>query len=348
MARILTYDQVKHLINMEDTVKSVEKTFKAFGEGTVINPTKVTLDVGESGAWPHYDGFFNAMPAYIGYQDTAGIKWVGGIAGERKNVGLPFILGMILLADPKRGIFKAVMDGKYITNLRTGAQTAVSLKYLFPEKEKITIGLFGAGTQGRHQIEAISKIFKIEKLLVYDIYEPAIDRFKKDMKDFVDGEIVKCIDVDSACDADALITVTVSRDPFLNAKNVKKGTVVFPMGSYSEVEDDLILSADDIVVDHVGQALHRGALLKLVNDGKLSEESVSSTIGDLVNGNTKIEGIKDKRVICIPIGMGCLDVAVAGIVYERAKERHIGFEFDFNGESYASEMPEKIIEVDEY
>ena len=74
MARLLTYDQVTHLVNMEDAVDSVEKTFEGFGKGTVLNPTKVTLDLGESGGWPPYEGFFNAMPAYIGYQDNAGIK----------------------------------------------------------------------------------------------------------------------------------------------------------------------------------------------------------------------------------------------------------------------------------
>ena len=345
MARLLTYDQVQYLVNMEDVVKSVEETFRGHGDGIVMNPTKVTLDVGENGDWPHFDGYFNAMPAYIGYQENAGIKWVGGMGGERRKAGLPFIFGMILLADPKRGMFKAVMDGKYITNLRTGAQTAVALKYLFPEKKSITLGIFGAGTQGRTQTEAISKNFDIEKLYVYDVYKAASEKFAEEMKDFVKGDIVVCDNVDDACNADALITVTIAHEPFLNTKNVKPGTVVFPLGSYSEIEDDLILEADDIVVDHLGQAFHRGALHKLVEEGKLTEDDVMGTIGELVNGSKKIEDIENKRVICLPIGMGCLDIAVAGIVYERAKAQHIGFEFDFNGESYASEMPEKIVDA---
>ena len=182
MARLLTYDQVKYLVNMQDAVDSVEKTFEGFGKGTVLNPTKVTLDLGESGGWPPYEGFFNAMPAYIGYQDNAGIKWVGGLLGHRKEAKLPFICGMILLADPKLGIFRAVMDGKYITNLRTGAQTAISLKYLFKDKKSIRIGLFGAGQQGHTQTEAISKVFDIEELRVYDVYRPAAEKFAEEDK----------------------------------------------------------------------------------------------------------------------------------------------------------------------
>ena len=344
MASLLTYDQVKYLVNMQDAVDSVEKTFEGFGKGTVLNPTKVTLDLGESGGWPPYEGFFNAMPAYIGYQDNAGIKWVGGLLGHRKEAKLPFICGMILLADPKLGIFRAVMDGKYITNLRTGAQTAISLKYLFKDKKSIRIGLFGAGQQGHTQTEAISKVFDIEELRVYDVYRPAAEKFAEDMKDAVKGKIIICDTVEEATDADALITVTQAHEPFLTAEMIKPGTVVFPMGSYKEVTDELILSCDEIIVDHMGQALHRGALKHLNEEGKIMPENISATIGELVNGEKEVKDLANKKILCLPIGMGCLDVALAYVAYERAKEQHIGFDFDFSGESYTTDMPEKMIQ----
>lgn len=343
MARLLTYDELTHLIDMQDAVDSVEQTFAGLGAGTVINPTKVTLDLGENAPWPPYEGFFNAMPAYIGYQDNAGIKWVGGLLGHRKAAGLPFICGMILLADPKLGIFRAVMDGKYITNLRTGAQTAISLKYLFKGKKEIRIGLYGAGQQGHTQTEAIAKVFDITELRVYDIYRPAAEKFAADMKDVVKGNIVICETPAEAADADALITVTQAHEPFLTLDMVKPGTVVFPMGSYKEITDDLVLAADAIVVDHVGQALHRGAMKELSEAGKITAESFECTIGDLVNGNHEIADIGNKRVLCVPIGTGAMDVALAYVAYTRAKERHIGFEFDFSGESYADAMPEKLL-----
>lgn len=343
MAKLLTYDQVKYLVDMQDAVNSVEKTFAGFGRGDVLNPTKVTLDLGESGGWPPYEGFFNAMPAYIGYQDNAGIKWVGGLLGHRKKAGLPFICGMIMLADPKLGIFRAVMDGKYITNIRTGAQTAISLKYLFKNKKSIRIGLYGAGVQGHTQTEAISKVFDIEELRVYDVYRPSAEKFAEDMKNVVKGKIIICDTVEEATHADALITVTQAHEPFLTADMIKPGTVVFPMGSYKEVTDDLILSCDEIVVDHKGQAVHRGALKELVEQGKIKEDSISKTIGELVNDTQEVQDIANKKVLCIPIGMGCMDVALAYVAYERAIERHIGFDFDFSGESYIADMPEKML-----
>lgn len=333
MTKVFTIDEVKSVINMKDVVESVDRTFKGLAEGTVINPTKVTLDLGESAPYPPYDGFFNAMPAYIGYQDVAGIKWVGGILGERKKAGLPFICGMILLANPRLGTFKAVMDGAYITNLRTGAQTAVALRHIFKNRKSLRIGLYGAGMQGHTQTEAISKVFDIEKLYVYDVYRPAAEKFKADMAGCVTGEIILCEDPKGPTeDVDAIITVTQAKDGFLKAAWIKPGTVVFPMGSYKETEDEVILQSDAIVVDHVGQALHRGALKALADEGKLTPDSITTTIGDLALGTYDLGDVSDKRILCLPIGTGAMDVAVAEIAYQRMVEKGMGTDFNITGE----------------
>src|SRR5512139_519800 len=121
---LLSQKQVEQLVTMTDVVEVVEKTFKGMGEGTVVNPTKVGLDLGEVAPWPPYKGFMNAMPAYVGWQDSAGLKWVGGFRDNAAH-GLPFLAAMILLIDPRTGQFLSILDGALITNLRTGAQAAV-------------------------------------------------------------------------------------------------------------------------------------------------------------------------------------------------------------------------------
>ena len=333
MVKVFTIDEVKSVINMKDAVESVDLTFKGLGEGTVINPTKVTLDLGEAAPYPPYDGFFNAMPAYIGYQDVAGIKWVGGMLGERKKAGLPFISGMILLANPHLATFKAVMDGAYITNLRTGSQTAIALKYIFKGRKSLKIGLYGAGMQGHTQTAAIAEVFDIDKLYLYDVYAPAMDKFKADMADTVTGDIILCKDPKEATeDVDAIITVTQARDGFLKADWIKPGTVVFPMGSYKEIEDEIILQADGIVVDHVGQALHRGALKALADQGKLSRDNITTTIGELAIGSYDLGDVSAKRIVCIPIGTGAMDVALAEVAYQRMVAKGMGVDLDITGE----------------
>ena len=329
MARLLTYDQVKYLVNMQDAVDSVEKTFEGFGKGTVLNPTKVTLDLGESGGWPPYEGFFNAMPAYIGWADMAGIKWAGGNVKERKKLGLPYITSMILLMEPKVGNFVAAMDGEYITTMRTGAQTAVALKHMLKGKKSIKLGLYGAGGQGHSQTLAISQVFDIEEVHVYDVFPAAAEKYKADMKDVVKGEIVVCSDPKDACVGDAVVCVTQSKEPIVKNEWVKPGTIVFPMGSYQEADDAFLLGCDKIVVDHIGQCLHRGCLGKLGIEGKITEKDIYATIGEVACGKKDVGDVSKQRITCVPIGTGAMDIAVASVVYKRAVEKNIGGEYKF-------------------
>ncbi|MEL7648704.1 MAG: ornithine cyclodeaminase family protein [Sedimentibacter sp.] len=325
---LLSQEQIKELISMKEVVEICDKTFQGFGEGTVINPTKVNLDLGETSSFPPYNGFMNAMPAFIGWLDVAGIKWAGGFLGKRKELGLPYITSMILLIDPKIGNFKAVMDGEYITSYRTGAQTAVALKYLL-DKKSIKIGLYGAGMQGHTQTLAISQLFDIEELKVYDIYKEAALKFAEDMKDVVKGKIIVVDNPEEAAVGDAIISVTQSKDKFIKNEWVKPGTILFPMGSYQECDDEFILNADKIVVDHIGQCLHRGALAELNAQGKIAEENIYATIGELAYGSKEHKISGDERILCIPIGTGAMDISVAGVVYNKAAEKGIGSTFEF-------------------
>ena len=325
---LLSKADIEKVMTMKDVVEIIDKTYIGFGEGKVSNPTKVGLDLGETAAWPPYKGFMNAMPAYVGWLDSAGIKWAGGFLDNAK-IGLPYITGMILLIDPKTGQFKAVMDGAEITNMRTGAQATVALKYLHNNKS-IKIGLYGAGMQGHYQTMAIAQLFDIEELKVYDIKREASERFADDMKDTVTGNIIIVDSPEEAADGDAVICVTQSKDKFVKNSWVKPGTILFAMGSYQECDDDFILSADEIIVDHIGQCLHRGALKELNEKGEITKDSIYATIGEVAAGK-KIGRTSDKdRILCIPIGTGAMDVAVATVVYQRAVKKGIGGEFSFS------------------
>lgn len=330
---LLNQNQVQELVTMRDIVDICEKTFQGMCDGTVINPPKVNLDLGETSDFPPYKGFMNAMPAYIGFTDTAGIKWAGGNLGERKRLGLPYVTSLIMLIDPKVGYFTCVMDGALITNMRTGAQTAVALKYIYGDgsnrRKPIRLGIYGAGMQGRNQTHAISQLFNIQEVYIYDISKDAAERYKQDMSDKIPGDIIICNTPREAAQGDAIICVTQSKDKFLLNDWIAPGTVVFPMGSYQECDDALILGANKIVVDHIEQTLHRGALAGLSASGKLTQDSIFATIGELAAGKKTIGGYPDGKIVCVPIGTGAMDIAVASVVYNRALEAGIGGSYDF-------------------
>ena len=328
MARLLSQSDVEKLVSMKDIVEILDKTYRGMGEGTVVNPAKGTLDLGESGPYPPYHADINSMPAYVGWVDTAGIKWAGGWM-DNPALGLPYVSAIIVLVNPRNGVFTGVMDGTLITNLRTGAQTAVALKYLFPERKSLSVGLFGAGVQGRTQTRAIAELFGIDELRVYDTFPKAAEKFASDMESVVTGKITLCTAPEQAAEGDAVITVTHAKDGFFRKEWFAPGSVLFPMGSYKECRDETLLSADAIVVDHVAQCLHRGALKDLAEAGRISEKDITATLGELAAGKKAITASSDSRILCIPIGTGAMDVAAAAVVLQRAEEQGIGGTFDF-------------------
>lgn len=326
---LLNQNEIRSLITMKDVIECVDKTFQGMGDGTVINPTKVNLDLGEISDFPPYSGFMNAMPAYIGWCDSAGIKWAGGFLGERKERGWPYITSMIMLVDPKLGDFRAVMDGAYITNSRTGAQTAISLKYLYGKGNSLRLGLYGAGMQGHMQTLAISELFDISEVIVYDVSQKAAERYAEDMKNVVKGKITFAKRPEEASNADVVVCVTQSKKEFFQYDWFNPGTILFPMGSYQECTNECILKADRIIVDHIGQALHRGAMAKLGTSGQLTEKDIYATIGEVAVGKKPGIGAKGSRTLCVPIGTGAMDVAVATLAWSRAVEKGIGGSYSF-------------------
>ena len=115
----------------------------------------------------------------------------------------------------------------------------------------------------------------------------------------------------------------------MNNSWVEPGTVVFTMGSYQECNDEFILAADRIVVDHVAQCLHRGALKELSEAGRITENSIYGTIGELAAGKKSADFSDEERILCVPIGTGAMDIAVATIAARKSQEKAIGQHFKF-------------------
>ena len=204
------------------------------------------------------------------------------------------------------------------------------LRYLLKDKKDITVGLYGAGVQGRTQTMALTAIFNVQKLYVYDPVPAAAAKFKEDMKDLVQGEIIVVDHPEKAAKADAVITVTPATQAFLKGEWLEKGTVYFAMGSYQECDDEAILGADKLICDHVGQCLHRGNLKALAEQGKITADSVYCTVGELAAGLKEVGDVSQQKLLVVPIGMGCLDVAVAGIAYRKAFSLGMGQTFAFD------------------
>jgi ornithine cyclodeaminase/alanine dehydrogenase len=325
---LIAQEQVKSLLDMPSAIRIVEEIFRSHGKGKVIMPPKITLDLGEGQPWPPYKGFMNAMPAYLGSADIAGIKWAGGFQ-ENYRVGLPFITAMILLINPKNGVFVAIMDGAHITALRTGAASAVCAKYL-AHKDSSVLGIIGAGVQGRMHLRSLHHVFKLKDVRIIDIKEGAAESYSQEMKAETGLNVSPKKSYREVVEgADIICTVTPADEPMVRKEWLKKGSLIISAGSYQELDPKVVLSADKIVVDSWAQASHRGELAKLVEAGKLGEKNIHAEIGEILAGKKKGREREDEYILAVPIGLGSLDIGCAFEVYQKAVEKKIGTPFSF-------------------
>lgn len=312
-ALLITNADVQKYVTVEDVIEIVEKTWTWFGNDEIIMPPKITTDMSSAGV----DGWFNSMPNYIKPLDIAGIKVVGGYNGNKAK-GMPYIKANVLLTDPHSGMLKALVAGDWISDMRTGAQPAIMCKRLAYKTDVVTI--IGAGLQGYTSLLCMTKLLDIKKVYVCDLSEQARLNFISKFEG-TDIEFVSCTDNKSACeDSDIIITVTTADAELVKASWVKEGALVITMGSFKEVEFDVVLKADVIAVDHVAQALHRGNLKPLAELGKVDENSFDIEIGLLLAGKQTYTPDPKKRVYAQIVGMGCPDVAVAETARLRALE----------------------------
>ena len=309
-ALVISDKIVRKYLTVEDVIEICEKTWRWYGEGKVVMPNKITTDMSSQGV----AGWFNSMPAYIAPMDTAGLKLVGGYDAN-KELGLPYIKANVILTDPRTGILKAVVDGDFINDARTGAQPAIMTKMLASSTDVVCF--IGTGLMAYYSLLCMSKTVEMKEIRLCDISEEAMDRFIARFPD-APFKFVKCKTNEEGCrGADVIITVTNANADLVEEPWVKEGGLVMTMGSFRETSFDVVRKADKIAVDQVGQSLHRGNVKELAEMGEIDENSFDIIIPDVLAGKGEARTNKKDRIYAQIIGTGMLDVACAGLLLEK-------------------------------
>lgn len=316
-------DVVAAGLNMKLTLGTIEKVFKLHAEGKVNLPYKTVLDLGEKER-----GRINAMPAYVdGDIDRCGIKWIAGFPKNPWEHNLPRATGLIIINDSWTGIPLAVMDCTLISAMRTGAVTGVGAKYL-ARKDSEIVAMIGGGVQARTQLEALTNVLdNLKEVRVFDIRKEVAEKYAKDMSEKTGLKVVAAVSPKEAVvGADVIVTVTVADEPIVKDAWVKEGSFFSHVGSYQEEEYEVVLHSDKIVVDVWEHVLHRKTpvLAKMYLDGTLSEDRIYSNLGDIIIGKKKGRENDKERIFFSPIGLGSEDIAVASMIYLKAKEKGLG------------------------
>ncbi len=318
---LLSKADVKACIDMGRCLDICESVFKASGQGQVVMPAKLSYKLGEEAS-------VIVMPAYIEHWQKAGLKWAGGFGGNPAR-GRPYLMGVILLIDPESGLLLAVMDGGYITDLRTGAQTGVAAKYL-AKRNAETAAIIGAGAQGRMNLRAVARVAALKDVRVSDISLENAKRFADEMSGELNVKVTAVSSNQAAVEgADIIVTATSADEILVRREWVAPGAFISSIGSHPELDPDLVLHADKVVVDSWTQNKHKGELHRLVGDGRFREADLFAELGDVVAGNKPGRENEEEIIISCLIGTGMLDTGCAAHVYDQAVELGLGKRFDF-------------------
>jgi ornithine cyclodeaminase/alanine dehydrogenase len=311
----LSKKDVKSLdLPMSEIIQALEVMFKEKGEGRVEMPPK-------PGIHPKPDAFIHAMPAYFKAFKTAGMKWVSGFP-ENVKKGLPYISGLLILNDTETGMPLSIMDCTWITAKRTGAATAVAAKYL-ARKDSSIVGIVACGVQGKSNLEALSNIFHIDKVKVYDILPEIAQAYAEEMGQKLGLDINPVSEAFSAVQgADIVVTsgpILKNPTPVIESGWLSEGAFACPVDFDSYWKGETLYSVDKLATDDIKQIRY----YKKIGYFKNTPDPYAD-LGEIVTGKKPGRENDEERIICLNLGLALADIATASLIYEKAKKQGIG------------------------
>ena len=319
----INYQDVQKLaLTDQEILDAIEGGLRAQGSGqAVIEPrTHLVPD-------PSFPGHFNVLRGYIQPLNLAGVKIVGDFHENYKH-DLPSELALLNLFDPKTGSPVAVIDAADITDMRTGAVTALGAKHLARKTSKI-LGHVGARGTAYWNVRLMDRIFDFDEIRVHSRRPESRNAFGARLEKDLGKKVIVTEDWQS-CVEGADIVVEASRltkpEPLLKTEWIKKGALVMPYGTMSAVELSLTDIMDKMVMDDWGQARAGkfGALRQHVDSGKLSEKTLHGELCEIVTGKKKGRERDDETILFWHRGLSLSDVALGAAMLEKAKRMGLG------------------------
>lgn len=321
---ILSKEDIKKVFSMSEAIESVKEAFSIYSEGKSVVPLRTNIDI------PKYDGQSLFMPGYVPNLDSVGIKIVS-VFPRNVEKGIPSVPAQMILLDGTTGEVACIMDGTYLTQLRTGAASGAATDLLAAEDAKIA-AIFGAGGQAMRQLEALLAVRKLQLVKVFALGDEAkkfVDSAKVELKQY-DVEIVAAESAEEAVrDADIITAVTTSKKPVFPGNIVKKGAHINGVGSYTremqELDEYIIKEADKIFVDSKAAVLaEAGDFIKPMEKGIIKEDRITGELGQIVIGEVKGREKQEQITLFKTVGIAVQDVVTASKIYKKALQEGIG------------------------
>lgn len=314
----LSEKEIQHFYSMKDCLVAVKDAFRLFSLGKVTVPlrTQITEDKTK--------GTYLCMPAACSDYDASCVK-VLNVFPNNSERNLPSIHAEVLLIDTKTGKFEALLDGNFITQIRTGAATGVALKYLAKKDSKIG-ALIGTGGQAKRQLEAMLLLDALSEIRIFSQNPERCLAFINEVTCLAEKFNCQLIAAKSAeaaiDDADIIVTVTNSNQSVYDGNLVKKGATISAIGSYQphmqETPAELLMRCDKIYFDSKDAVLSEaGDLLAPLEGKQITTDKFTGDIGEVILGKVPQRESDDEIIFFKSVGIAAQDLMTAKSIYQK-------------------------------
>jgi len=305
MPLFLTEADVRDVLTMPDLIAAMEQALAVFSAGKVVQPVRTVLEIAE------HHAFFALMPAYVASTPALGAKLVT-VYHSNLARGLPSHLGTIILLDPATGALDAILDGRYITEARTAAVSAVSVKKLARPDSRV-LAILGSGVQARSHFEALAHVARFEEVRAWSPTRSNLDAFARatGSRPAASAEV-------AVRGADVIVLVTASPTPVIENDWVKNGAHVISVGATRPNQcemDSALVKRSRLFVDSRAAAMKESG--DVIGAG---EAHMVAELGESAAARVSREEV----TVFKSLGLAVEDVAAAHLAFERARQQGRG------------------------
>ncbi len=322
--RAFSSADVRAAVPMARAIDIMKDVYVQVSSGQAVIPIRIPLAVEK------HSGVTLVMPAYLAGSGGLGAKLVSVFPRNRER-GLPTINALVVLVDDRTGVPLAILEGSYLTALRTGAAAGAATD-LLARTDSTTLALFGAGVQARTQLDAVAAVRAVRKVWVYDTDRRAAEAFRAEMagpggSSSGDVEVAPSPERATA-EADIVSTATTSSRPVFRDADLKPGTHINAVGSFKpdvqEIPEETVVRAKVVVDSREAALAETGDLIIPLARGTIGPNHIHAELGEVLAGRAAGREADDEVTLFKSVGLAAQDLAVAQAVLAEADRLGLG------------------------
>lgn len=322
---VLKAEEMKEVLSMPEAIQADKDALALYSADKVNIPLRTNLDI------PEQEGQSLYMPGYAADAHALGVKIVS-VYPHNIEKGLTSVPATMVLVDTETGQVSSIMDGTYLTQLRTGAVAGAGTD-LLARKDSSVFTLIGTGGQAETQLEAVLAVRPIKQVYVSDLNKERAEVFAEKMTVLFGEKYQTVIEAATSLEeairsSDIITSVTTSPVKTFDGNWVKPGTHINGVGSYTpqmaEIDPVILEKAGKIYCDTKDAVVESGDFTQPVEKGSFAAQEITGELGDLLNGKTPGRETEEEITFFETTGNAVLDIVTAQRIYEAAIEKGMG------------------------